>query len=424
MTPRVIGAACLAVVLALGACGDSDGNGPSADGTTPTTTGGGITVEPGTSERATPTADAPVTETAAALNQLGYRLMEGIGSDDNAVFSPASIGHTLLMAREAADESASSAIDAASGLPAGLAAHDAWNAVDQAITAAAASHDELTVAIADRIWPRLDVTPSQDWIDLLATRHGADVELLDFGDEPTSRRVINDWVSERTAGLIPDLLPEGFIQPETVLVLTDALYFEADWRTPFGKYGFQEAPFHLLDGTTVNTELMIELENTGRAGVGDGWLAAEIPYVGNDFAMLVVVPDEGRWDDVRSRLGTGLVEEVDGALGDTAHELALPRWSTHTEIDLLGFLTELGAAPGAYPGISPEAFLAAAVHGADIAVDEWGTVAAAATAFGFDESAAGPPELIVRADRPYLYLIRHVPSGLVLFLGQVTDPTA
>ena len=106
------------------------------------------------------------------------------------------------------------------------------------------------------------------------------------------------------------------------------------------------------------------------------------------------------------------------------YELLMPKWTTNTALDLMAWLTEVGAAPGSYPDISPDAFLAGAVHGADITVDEWGTVAAAATALGFDESGAAEPDLTIKANRPFLYLIRHRPSGLVLFAGQVTDPNS
>lgn len=89
---------------------------------------------------------------------------------------------------------------------------------------------------------------------------------------------------------------------------------------------------------------------------------------------------------------------------------------------MLPWLTEMSAAPGRYPAITPDALLDTAVHGADITVDEWGTVAAATTALGFPDSGPPEPELTARADLPYLYLIRHRPTGLVLFAGQVTDP--
>ncbi len=140
--------------------------------------------------------------------------------------------------------------------------------------------------------------------------------------------------------------------------------------------------------------------------------------------MLVIVPEEGRFDEIRERLGHELVDEIDTTFTTGPYELLLPKWDDASQVDLLGWLERLGAAPGRYPAITPEAFLGAAVHGADISVDEIGTVAAAATAVGFEDS--GPPEseLSVRADKPFLYMIRHRDSGLVLFAGQVTDPTA
>jgi serpin B len=101
----------------------------------------------------------------------------------------------------------------------------------------------------------------------------------------------------------------------------------------------------------------------------------------------------------------------------------MPEWETTTAIDLLGWLKDLGIAPGAYPGIGPGVVLGGAVHGADISVDEAGTEAAAATALSFAVSAPAAPELVVAADQPFLYLVRHADTGAVLFAGQVTDPT-
>ncbi|MCP3939089.1 MAG: serpin family protein, partial [Actinomycetia bacterium] len=102
----------------------------------------------------------------------------------------------------------------------------------------------------------------------------------------------------------------------------------------------------------------------------------------------------------------------------------MPEWETTTAFDFLDWLKGLGIAPGNYPGIAPDAFLAGAVHGADITVDELGTEAAAATALGFVESGSPQPEIVVAADRPFFYLVRHVGTGAILFAGQVTDPTS
>ncbi|HSJ35738.1 MAG TPA: serpin family protein [Acidimicrobiia bacterium] len=372
--------------------------------------------------RTDPDPAAPVAQLVTGFNDAGFELLGRQGTE-NFVFSPLSIGHALLMARGAADDPTGRAIDARFDLPEDRAAHQAWNALDQQLGQATADQDEMEVTIADRIWPRIGLEPEQDWIDLLAAEHGASVETLDLSGDPTgSRKHINEWVSQQTQGLIPDLLPDGFITPQTLLVLTDAVYFEARWQTPFGKYGTVSEDFTLLDGSTIQVEYMRELELLDRRGVGDGFVAAEIPYVGGEFSMLLIVPDRDRFTEIRDSLDQGLVDTIDRTFEEGPFELLVPKWETTTNLDLLPWLEEAGVAPGSYPGIDPSAFLAGAVHGADIAVDEEGTVAAAATGLGFNESAGAMPELTIAADRPFLYLIRHRPSGAVLFAGQVTDP--
>jgi serpin B len=422
----------LGTALILAACGgEAEGPSPSipasstsSSSTVPTSATPGVLAATEGVVRAEPAPAAPVAGLAAGFNEAGFALWRAQPTDGNLVFSPASIGHALLMARAAADEATGAAIDLALGLPAGAAAHQAWNAIDQSIARAVEAEDELTVVIADRIWPRLDVQPDQAWVDLLTAEHGVTTQPLDLaGDPEGSREVINAWVGEQTHGLIPQLLPAGFIHGQTVLVLTDALYFKARWERVFGKYGPVTGDFTRLDGSTVEVEFLQELELADRRGRGDGFVGAEIPYLG-PFSMLVVVPDEGRFAEVRDRLSQGLLDEIDAAFTTGPYELLMPEWDDTTQLDLMGWLTEIGAAPGSYPGITPDAFLDAAVHAADITVDEWGTVAAAATGFGFAESGPPEPELTVAADKPFLYLIRHRPSGLVLFAGQITDPTA
>src|SRR5690606_1411655 len=135
----------------------------------------------------------------------------------------------------AADEATGASIDLGLALPEGASAHQAWNALDQALASADASQEDVTLTMADRIWPRLGVTPDQEWVDLLAREHGATSQPLDFvEDAEGSRQTINDWVSEQTQELIPELLPAGFIKGNTVLVLTNALYFKARWQRIFG----------------------------------------------------------------------------------------------------------------------------------------------------------------------------------------------
>lgn len=379
-------------------------------------------------ERAPVDPGAPVEVLADGFADAGFDLLRTQSTDENVVFSPLSIGRALLMARGAADEPTGTAIDTAFALPDGLAAHEAWNALDDAIAAtngAATALDETPspiVTLSGQIWPADTAEPDPEWIDLLLAQHGVVTETIDVSDAEGSRELINGWVSEQTNQLIPELLPAGFITDSTVLVLTDAVYFKAQWWDIFGKYGPIDGDFTRLDGSTVPTSYLQHLELPGPRGAGDGYVGAEVAYLGDEYSMLLLVPDEGRFDEVRERLSTDLLDEVDATFTRGDYELRLPKWETTTSIDLLPWLTDAGIAPGAFPGISPDAVLSGAVHGADITVDEIGTEAAAATALGFDESGPGEPEIVVAAERPFLYVIRHVDSGAVLFAGQVVDP--
>ena len=386
-------------------------------------------------ERAAPNPDAPISELVAGLNRAGFDLWRTQATEDNLVFSPSSIGHALLMVRAAADQQTGGAIDRAFGLPEGLAAHEAWNALQHSIDESAqrakplgADEDDegehVVVVMADRAWPDVSASPSQEWIDLLVTHHGADVEVLDLmGDPAGSADAINEWIEEQTRGLIQDMATPGDVA-DNILMLGDTVYFKAAWLAAFVEEFTEPDTFTRLDGTEVEVPFMTHEERAPIiATEGDGWVAAELPYVGEEFSMLLIVPDEGRFSQVREDLGEDLISQIILELRHGNHQLVLPRWDHKASIDLQPWLLSLDIAPGSFPGIDPEAFLGTAKHAAKIIVDEQGTEAAAATLLGFPTSAGPPIDVVVRADRPFLYLIRHNPTGLVLFAGQVTDPS-
>jgi serpin B len=374
-------------------------------------------------ERAEADDSAPFMDLAAGFNDAGFDLWRSQPVEENLVFSPASVGHALLMVRAAADTATGSAIDSVFALPDGEDAHNAWNSVDRMIAADANAQEEITLTIADRTWPDVDLEPAQQWIDLLASHHGATVQPMDFSSDPASSRdVINSWVSDQTKGLIPELLPEGMIDQETLLMLTDAIYFEASWAVPFYEPFGVVNDFTLLDGSTIQTDFLHKIDNSDRTALGDGYAAAEIPYTGGAFVMVLIVPDEGEFEGLRDRLDQNLINEIDTNLTVRPYELLLPKWKTTTNLNLGGWMRQVNISPGSYPDIDPEAFIGGAVHAADITVDEKGTVAAAATAIDIEGAGPPEPEITIRADRAFYYLIRHQPTGMILFAGQVTNP--
>jgi serpin B len=423
----------LGLVVALSACGQP----PSPDGSS----AGDAVEEPTNGPEVEPTVDpvverptpdsADVEDLVVGINEVGYQIF-GAGSQDSVddlVVSPLSIGVAFGMADAGASGATADALTELFDYPAkGEDRWAAFNALEQSV--ATEGGDGPMVRLANRQFPDVSFETVDGYDELLGRWFGAGIEPLPLRSESeASRERINGWVSERTEGLIPKLLPAGFLDPSSVKVLVNALYLEADWARPFGKYPTKDATFTRLDGSTVTVPLMHELELTGPAVATDEYAATELPYEGDELSMLVIVPEDGHYEQVEAQLTDGLVDEIDAAATSGAVELYLPRFESSTNLDLRGVLEDqLGVndvfgVPG-FEGIAPDIALEGAVHATDIAVDEVGTVAAAAGALGFQDSGPPQPDVTVRADRPFLYLIRHQPTGAVLFVGRVMDPDA
>ncbi len=363
---------------------------------------------------------------SAGLNDAGARLFLAAaeGEEGDLLLSPLSIGAAFGMADVGARGAASAGLADLFGYPVtGQDRLSAFNTLLQQVTA----QDGPVVALANRQFPDRAFTPDPAFSDAIATWFGAAAQPLPLQADPDgSRDIINGYVAEQTRDLIPELLPPTFLTPDSVLVLVNALYLQADWAMPFGKYPTQATDFTRLDGTTTTVQLMDDRELSGPALAGDGFVAAAKPYEGGQLDLLVVVPDEGRFEEVQQRLAEGLLDTVAADAAEQSVQLLLPRFGSAAHLDLRPLVEDGLGIDGIfsddYAGIAEGIELTAAVHGADIRVDEIGTVAAAATALGFEESGAGQPDLVVRADRPFLYAIRHQPTGAVLFLGRVMDP--
>jgi serpin B len=368
-------------------------------------------------------------ELADGINGFGYRLFvaAGEGSDADLVLSPLSIGLAFGMVDLGATGATATSIEELFAYPVG--GEDRWsafNTLERSITEV----DHLVVRLANRQFPEVTFETAEGYDEELARWFGAGIEPLPLRAEPEESRLhINRWVSDRTEQLIPELLPEGFLSENAALVLVNALYLEAAWSQPFDVDFTSQAPFTRLDGSHVQVDLMRGADAERPTVETETFTAVELRYDG-DLSMLLVVPEEGHFHGVEARLASGLIAEVDGNAAYRNVSVLLPRFGSETKLHLRDLLEgplgvrDLFSVEG-FEGIGPEVTLEDVVHAATIEVDEHGTIAAAATAMEMDAGAA--PEaaaLVVRADRPFLYLIRHEPTGAVLFVGRVLDPTA
>jgi serpin B len=245
------------------------------------------------------------------------------------------------------------------------------------------------------------------------------------------RGEINAWVADRTSGRIKDLLPEGTPDPQTRMVLVNAIYFKADWARPFDPHSTADAPFHLLDGSQAQVRLMSETLIGTPYAQADGYQAIELSYQGGTAAMDILVPDPGKFEQFEAGLdGEGLTRIL-GSLQPAAVQLGLPKFSFTAQFGLGDQLAALGM-PNAFDpdradfsGMDGERdlYISAVIHKAFVAVDEKGTEAAAATGVIMETTSMPVTQVNLTIDRPFLFVIRDLPSGQILFVGRVLDPT-
>jgi serpin B len=315
--------------------------------------------------------------------------------------------------------------------------HPAFNALGQKLDSLAEIEvpqdqgDPFQLNIVNAIWGQQDFHFENDFLDLLAENYGAGLRLLDYISQPEeSRLAINQWVSDETKEKIQDLIPQGGITPDTRLVLSNAIYFKATWLEPFVKDLTEEGIFFGLEGEQIPAQMMQSGSNASfRYFKGDGYQAVDLPYIGNQVSMLVLVPDQGKFEEFEDQFS---IEELNHILDGLSYSpvlLTFPRFEFETEISLASTLSAMGM-PTAFSDAADfsgmtgakDLFISDVFHKAFVSVNEEGTEAAAATAvvMGVTSMPESPIELIV--DRPFLFLIREHETGTVLFIGRVVNP--
>ena len=284
--------------------------------------------------------------------------------------------------------------------------------------------------IVNAIWGQKDYGFLSAFLDVLAENYGAGLRILDFASETEkSRLAINDWVSDQTEERIEDLIPQGVLTSGTRLVLTNAIYFNAAWEYPFDEDMTEDGPFYLLDGGQVVVPMMRQTESFGYTD-GEGYQAVELLYDGDELSMVIMLTEDGQFEVFEEGLQADTVSDIIGGLQLTEVALAMPQFEFDSEFSLKDTLAEMGM-PVAFSGAadfsgmtgSPDLSIDAVLHKAFVSVDEAGTEAAAATAVIMTEEAP-EPLVWLTLDRPFIFLIRDIGTGAILFVGRVLNPTA
>jgi len=312
--------------------------------------------------------------------------------------------------------------------------HPTFNFLDQLLASrgegAQGKDDEgFRLNIVNDIWGQKDFTFLADFLDTLAVNYGAGLRILDFINEPEASRVaINDYIYEQTEEKIKDLIPEGVIDPMTRLVLTNAIYFNAAWLYPFSEDLTSDGIFHLLDGGEVTVPMMHQGESLGYTE-GDNYQAVELKYDGEELSMIILLPEMGQFENFETALDAELLNDIINNLESKHVELTLPKWEYESSFMMKEVLEAMGMpiafTDGAdFSGMTGrrDLYIDEVIHKAFVSVDKAGTEAAAASAVIMKLTAMPTDTAVVTVDRPFIYLIRDIETGAILFFGRVMNP--
>jgi len=305
------------------------------------------------------------------------------------------------------------------------------------------------LVVANRLWVQKGLPLAPSFVDMSRKYHGAAMEQLDLaGDRAGSAMKINAWAAESTKDRIRDVVSAGDIDPLTKLIITNAVYFNGTWVSKFKKTETKEAPFFLVDGSSVDVPMMFQVEDFSYAEQ-PGLQVLEMPYLENELSMWVFLPAAGDDKEAGSVDYGKLLESVETSLtvesfaairekaGSTLAMVYFPRFRIDSTLRAGGTLKSMGMESAFDPAAADfssffEAggkpgpfFLADVIQKAFVDVNEEGTVAGAVTVV-FNASAGGaPPKPVVfRADHPFVFLIMDNATKSILFIGRLAKPTA
>ena len=351
---------------------------------------------------------------------------------DNVTVSPASVAFALAMLEPGTVGAAQRQLRSLLRIDEAATFHASMNALQQNLQARAPTTfspnddpGEVLVRIANAAYLQRGYPFEQAYLQSVGSSYGPVLNEVDFRPDPDAvAHEINAFVADATNDRIPHLVADGVIRPETVLALVNALYLKASWLGTFDESATTDQRFTRLDGTTQTVPMMHG--GSDSSARGDGWIGATKTYTGGLMAQFIL-PDDGRFDDVATDLGRVFDEYT--ANQTSPSTLALPRFDLRFSAELTPALQALGLtaiyAPSGLLGVAndPRLIVDKVIHQTDVAMDEKGTEAAAATVvLAYPTSAPVNAPVPVVLDRPFLYRIVDDQSGATLFVGQVVNP--
>ena len=280
-----------------------------------------------------------------------------------------------------------------------------------------------TLKIANSIWYANNFTVLPAFLKTNTDFYNAEVKALDFNNESASLTTINGWVSQQTNSKIPKIIDK--ISDGARMYLINAIYFKSIWKTRFDAKATFKAPFSLLNGGTVQADFMTNSHAELKSAYYNGTNVVELPYSNSKYSMILMMPD-GDIKSFAQGLDSSKWNLLMGKLTAGKSDITMPRFKFSYDITLNDILKSLGMSiafsdMADFSRINGVGALSISEvkHKAYIDVNEDGTEAAAVTSVGIVTTAAPPTHVF---NKPFIFAIREMKTGLILFAGIVRNP--
>jgi serpin B len=352
--------------------------------------------------------NVPAGQTARAtqaINSFGADLYEQLqNAEGNLFFSPLSVATALAMTYAGAAGETAAKMEEVLHLGAEPGIHQSFGTLLDSLGDAASTAEGLQIEPANAIWPQIGFPIREEYIETIATSYRGEVQSLDYSNPEQAKEIINGWVEDKTHGKIEDLIEE--LDPATVMVLTNALYFQANWASDFDPADTDpDGRFFRANGEAVTTAMMQTPMELPEYAYLDGFQVLEMPLEGGRASMVFAMPEDPT--ATPNRLTTELLVKIDDWLetprGLQPTDLILPKFSATVSAQLEDLLAEMGMPlDGDFSNMTPGGVSISEVrHKAFMAVDEHGAEAAAATEVGLWACfVAGTPVLTSDGAKP------------------------
>ena len=362
-------------------------------------------------------ADIPSASNQFALNFYSHVTQD---KESNVFFSPTSIFTAFAIAYEGAKDNTATEMENVFGFESDESKRRIGFADMQ--KQLNMKQQNNTISLANALWIAENFEVLPEYADTAKAYYDSEVEPVSFASKEKGVDLINSWVDEKTHGKIKKIFEE--LDPATELVITNAIYFKGIWEDPFDKTKTTVGDFHVTSDATVQVPMMQSKTSFPNVAVNDLVQIVELPYEGENFSMLVLLPrDVDGMESLEESLSADSLDKWKEEMNTMKTKVYMPKFKLETEYDLKSVLQEMGIhdafANADFTGISNSGlYIEKATHKAFVEVNEEGTEAAAAT--GMSMTVSGPFDFTV--DRPFIFIIQDNETGQILFMGKIMDP--